>query len=445
MANENLGRRDFMKVGGIAAAGLTMISGESRAQALRPAAAREPARVWSPAWSNAVFPVEEKDRRWAKVRKLMARDGIDLIVCMPCTNSHDRGQADSRYLTQLGENADETTVAFPVEGEVTAWHSRAGVWPASNWVSSILSAQRGTGGATIAAWLRENPRFQSSTIAIAALDSTPLARVRAIEGEVNWGSVELLKSAFPKARFVSATPVLGEARWQKSDAEIDFVRKGVRVAEITAEAMHRSAREGTRERHVFAQMMFANADADGSFTPMFGWVSGPLGRTYHRIEQPTFRKLEQGDVIITEIEGRWGGYIAQIDRTVLVGSPSPDFKDAMNLVFEAFNRVTAKMAPGATIRELIEAGRVQGMNGRARTRLGLHGRGTGDDGPLVTGGTNDPRIFDIHLRENCAFVVKPSVTLDGADDYCRWGDSVVVTKGGGLRLGASSQELLVQG
>ena len=68
--------------------------------------------VWTPEWSNIVFTLEERDRRWKKVRDLMARDAIDLVVCLPCTNSHDRGQADARYLTQLGENSDETTVAL---------------------------------------------------------------------------------------------------------------------------------------------------------------------------------------------------------------------------------------------------------------------------------------------------------------------------------------------
>ena len=42
-----------------------------------------PDEKWDPGWSNAVFSLAERDRRWAKVRALMARDGIDLIVCMP--------------------------------------------------------------------------------------------------------------------------------------------------------------------------------------------------------------------------------------------------------------------------------------------------------------------------------------------------------------------------
>src|SRR5436853_558798 len=69
---------------------------------------------WSPEWSNAVFSLEERDRRWKKVRDIMRREGVDLIVCLPNSHSHDRAAADPRYLTQLGENSDETTVAFPI-------------------------------------------------------------------------------------------------------------------------------------------------------------------------------------------------------------------------------------------------------------------------------------------------------------------------------------------
>jgi len=401
--------------------------------------------AWSPAWSNAVFSLEERDRRWAKVRRLMARDGIDVILCFPCTNSHDRGQADARYLTQLGENSDETTVVFPIEGGVTAWHSRPGVWPSSNWFADIRATQRGTGGATAVAWINENPRFASGTIAIAGLDSNAFAHVRAAEGEVNWQSVEIVKRAFPKARIVSATGVLGEARWRKSAEEIEFLRKGTEVAEATLEAIHRHARPGVKERHVFAQMMFANADAGGSFTPMFGWASGPDGRAlHHRVEQPTFRTFGEGDVLLVEIEGRWGGYIAQIDQTAAIGSAKPELHDAMKLAFEAFDRVMDRLRPGVTVRELIAAARVTGMGGRLVTGLGGHGRGTGDDGPLLVARRQEQAdVLDIAIEEDCSFVIKPSASLDGSDDYARWGDTVVVTAAGAKRLGTRPQEMRI--
>ena len=400
-------------------------------------------KKWSEDWSNVVFSIKERSRRWSKVRRLMKRDGVDLIVCMPCTNSHDRGQADARYLTQLGENSDEVSVAFPVTGKVTAWQSRGGVWPSSNWLSDIRSAVRGAGGATITAWLTENRPYQKATIAIAGLDANNFIHCRTAEGEVNWQSVQILKENFPKARFVSATSILGEARWRKSAEEIEFLRKGVVVAERTLDAVRDHARSGVSERHVFGQMMLANADAGGSFTPMLGWATGPLGAAYHRLEQPSFRKFQKGDVFNMEVEGRWAGHIAQIDQTAYFGRPPEDLRDGIALSIEAFDRTVEAMKPGTTMAELVEAARVRGMRGRAHTALGMHGRGTGDDGPLVVADRPDEKgVLGMELEEGCCFAVKPSTVLDGAPDLCKWGDSVVVTKNGGQRLGTRDQELI---
>ena len=264
----------------------------ARRRAPAPAAGPQPTK-WTKDWSIPVFSMAERGRRWAKVRKLMARDGIDVIVCLPNANAYDRGGADARYLTQLGDNNEETTVAFPIEGEVGAWHARSGVWPASNWLAGTGAAQRGAGGTTIKGWLNENPKFKKGTIGITGLDATPLAHIRAAEGEVNWHSIEILKKSFPSAKFVSATNLLGEARWQKSKEEIAFIRKGTEVAEITLKALRAHARAGVSERHVFAQMLFANADSGASFQPMFGWKTGPVDNPYKRLTQPSFRSFEK--------------------------------------------------------------------------------------------------------------------------------------------------------
>src|ERR1700722_5094729 len=159
----------------------------------------ETQQIWSPEWSNAVFSIAERDRRWANVRRLMREAGIDAIVAPSCTNGHGRGSADHRYLTQLGDNSEELTVAFPLDGAVTAWHSRGGIWPSSNWFDDIRSTPRGTSGVALADWLRKRGGYASARIGIAGLRSTQLAHVRAREGEVNYTSVEVLKEAFPRA------------------------------------------------------------------------------------------------------------------------------------------------------------------------------------------------------------------------------------------------------
>jgi Xaa-Pro dipeptidase len=208
--------------------------------------------------------------------------------------------------------------------------------------------------------------------------------------------------------------------------------------------MHNHARAGVRERHVFAQMMFANADAGGSYTPMFGWATGPNGKTYHRVEQPSFRVFQPGDALLVEIEGRWGGYISQIDQTCQIATAPSEKADAMKLAFEAFDRVMAKLKPGVTVRELIAAARVTGLGGRVETGLGGHGRGTGDDGPLlVARRAEGDDVMDLVIEEDCSFVIKPSAALDGEGDYARWGDTVAVTKTGAKRLGTRPQEMRV--
>lgn len=398
-------------------------------------------KEWSLEWSCPVFSLAERERRWSKVRALMARDGIDVIVCLLCPSRHERGQQEARYLTQLGEKSEETTVVFPFEGEVTAWQTRAGPKPSSNWLTDIRATEYGMGARPVIARLKEMS-FDRGTIAIAGLTGGILARIRSPEGEANWQSVEMIKQAFPNAKVVSATGILGEARYQKSDEEIEFIRKGTEVAEKTRQAVIEHARDGVSERDVFAHMLYASANAGGSMPVMFGWISGPLGNTYTRLEQPSFRKLKTGDVLILEIEGCWAGHFGQIDEAFSIGPAHQDFKDGEKLAWESFNRALEALKPGVTVGELCEAAQLTGMNGRGVATLTMHGRGTGDDGPRVTPGRSlSPDVSALELKEGCSVILKPSVRVDGKPDYGRWGDSVVVRRQGSERLGTRYQEL----
>jgi Xaa-Pro aminopeptidase len=194
------------------------------------------------------------------------------------------------------------------------------------------------------------------------------------------------------------------------------------------------------ERHVFGAMMEAELRAGGSAFPMFGWSSGPLGNTYHRVEQPSFRIFEPGDVFTVEIEGRWAGYISQIDATIGIAQPSQELKDGHALAVECFWRAMDACKPGNTLADLVRAGRLTGMNGRAEARLIFHARGAGDDGPMVTEGSPAEGVI---LQPGVSFVLKPGTTVDGRIDYGRWGDAMVITEHGAERLGTRSTELPV--
>jgi Xaa-Pro aminopeptidase len=388
---------------------------------------------WSNEWTDVVFSLEERDRRWARVRALMDREGVDVVVCLPCSNNHNRGAASALYLTQMGENSDEVAVYFSAAGEATVYASVAGAGPKTSWMQDIRPLVGGAGAALIIERLRE-AGFRRGTIGITGLTGGLYAHCREAEGEANYGSVELIQKAFPEAEIVSATDVVGEARFQKSEEELDFLWKGAEICSRIHDAIARVARAGVTERQVFAEMMYTNAVYGGTFTPMFGWVTGRPGDMWHRVEQPTLRTLERGDMMLIEIDGRYGGYIAQIDSMFTMGPAGRQTKDAFELAVESFNRVVEHMKPGVTVAELVEVARVDGMGGRGFASLTMHGRGTGDDGPPLFPSAPQPGIMDLVLEENAVMCVKPSTTVGADRSAARFGDNVIVTPNGGVRM-----------
>ena len=67
----------------------------------------------------------------------------------------------------------------------------------------------------------------------------------------------------------------------------------------------------------------------------------------------------------------------------------------------------------------------------------------GDDGPIITPHANSPRQLAVAMRENMVFICKPSAISADGEYICQWGDTVVVTKSGGRRLGKRAHELAV--
>lgn len=386
---------------------------------------------WEEAWSNPVFSLAEKRLRYEKVRALMRRDGIDVICSLPWTSRHDISQADARYLTQLGENSDETTLAFGLE-EVTAWLSRGGAWPSSNWLSDIRAAPRGTGGHTIVEWLRETG-FSGTTLAIAGLTGGVFSHCNASEGEANWDSVNQIRRAFPLVKIVSGTALLGEARLQKTEEEIGFLRKSRKIAAQVIDTIVAHARPGVPEREVWGRMLYTYADLGGSFEPKFGWITGPAGATYHRLQQPTFRRFQDGDLLIAEVEGRWGGYTSRMDRLFGIGKLPADIQAATRACRDVFDRVIDMMKPGTTIRELLSVGTLQAA-GNPDVIISLAGCGTGDDGPVGTSLDATEEALAVTLVENSVLSVSCDAAVNGRVNLGRWGDTVVVRAEGAALL-----------
>ncbi|MFM2128629.1 MAG: hypothetical protein RL477_175 [Pseudomonadota bacterium] len=394
------------------------------------------------------FSLAERDRRWAAVRKLMRERGIDVIVVPNNTGHSTDFQANARYLTHVGGGGDADIAAvFPLEGEVTAVATSAAPrWPCvQDWTTDVREARRAYGRATVER-LKEL-KVDNACIGVSGLG----AGTRTPEGTMLHGFWTAMYDAFPKARYVDATPLIDEVRFVKSDEEVEVLRKSTQIIEKGVEAKIEHARIGAVDWEVWAAAMYAMMKHGSEIPVHQHWLSGK--NPVRTLTRPMFRKLERGDMIIDELEASWIGYRSQIVQPVFVAEADPVHKELIKIQREIFNTVIEALRPGITVRELSELTEKAGAKSIPKTgpaagavgNLTMHGRGAGDDGPIVTNHSRNARDLEAALKENMVFILKPSAEVgSGASKYiCTWGDTVVVTKSGGKRLGTFPHDLAV--
>jgi len=393
-----------------------------------------------------LFSLAERDRRWSALRKLMNEQEMDVIVT-PHNSGHSTDyQANSRWISQCGGGGDaDIAVVFPLEGEVTAIATSAKArWPTvQNWVTDVREARRNYGRVVVERLLELNPK----RIGIAGLGGG----TRTPEGTILHGTFLQIREACPQADIVDATDLLAELRYVKSEEEVAFLARSRDIIELGTEAEIAHAKPGVSDWTCWAEAMSAMLRAGSEMTVHFNWVSGPI--TTRTLTRPSHRILQRGDLILNELEASWGGYRAQSDVPVAVGQPDPTYIELMKVQKELWYDMLGRLKPGTTIGELqqrcasycTEIAPKTGPAAGATGLLNMHGRGAGDDGPIITGSAKDPKQLSIPLRERMVFILKPGVHTANDSHNTTWGDTVVVTPSGGQRLGTREHGIAIAG
>ena len=395
-----------------------------------------------------IFDLVERDRRWGRLRQLMAEQHIDCLIGFPNGGGHwDQFQAGLRYLTQIGGNTTEVAVVFPQSGQVTgivrgdnevAWWGRE-----SEWITDLRTSGR-TWAKPVIDRIKEL-KLDRSTIGVIGLSGSP----RSPEGLVPSGVIDALREQLGDATLVNASSVVDRARAVKSPAEVDFQRSACGLCEAAAKVMVETARPGVPEREVFGSMYKAIIVGGGEVPAMLHFGSGPEPPWPTRLV--TNRVLEPNDVINNEIEAKWSGYVAQVVQPMVLGQPPEWMHKCFDTSRTIFDELRGAIRPGVTFATIVdlyqqrvrEAGYVPGA-------ALMHGRGLGEDAPLVMGkGGVDPKLT---LEEGNVFILKPAVFPPQGDIVqsptgqvtelaVRTGDTVVVTKTGAERLGKRKLEI----
>lgn len=375
------------------------------------------------------YSLAERDRRWQRVRELAAQAGLDCIF-VPLGNGHD-----ARYLTEI----ETAAFVLPTDGRPPVMVTDKGSGNA--WIPGSLAANR--------AWPRPMTQalvdagMERGRIGVSGLKGGKLTHVRAPDGVLVHSAYDEVVRALPNATFVDATDVVGRARFAKGDEEITCLRRSATIAEAGIDELIEIARPGADQAVVYSRVMRRMLQLGSEYYP-WALYAGPIdGPEPGRMTRPPVgRKLESGWMITDEVSAVWGGMVSQEDQPIVLGPIPEAWKPSIELQREVFEAGLDRMRPGVLLGDFIDYingfGDARGM----KTFVTMHGRGYGDDGPLLTSRSTGGGMRDLAFEAGAAFVWKPyGRTADGSISF-NWGGDVVVTEHGGELLSSRPIELV---
>jgi Xaa-Pro aminopeptidase len=392
-----------------------------------------------PIWKDLPqLSLEERDRRWRKIRQKMALHGLDGLIIFSMRTMYHGGTTNLRYVTHLDSPG---YVVFPLQGEPIAF---TGVIHLGEYAPVYQN------------WIREvRPRPSPEAVVAAAKE---LGLERGKLGVVGFGSLNArivpdvvsyrgytgITEGLPNAKFSDASGILEEVRLVKSDEEITFLERSAELAYLMYQAMVESARPGNMECQVVAAMLHANIANGGEDDHILLDAGSPP--LLHGRYEPTTHKLAKGDVIIVEYHSRYAGYLIAVEHSVSLGEPSKEFREIHKVSEECFYKGIEKMRAGVLFGEVVEAFRSPAeAAGMAWVELGIHGHGlSSPEFPTtVFGGQNGiwpehgmARIPSVVLEENMCFGT--NIDLHNPrwrrDTGLMVGDTILVTKNGPRKM-----------
>ncbi|MFN2556000.1 MAG: M24 family metallopeptidase [Nitriliruptorales bacterium] len=273
------------------------------------------------------------------------------------------------------------------------------------------------------------------------LSRAGLATVGFEADHLSWDAGESLRG---KAREegIDARPASGQVealRAVKDEHELAAIRAACAITVATFEHVLGSLRPGANERAVAVALDRCMVDL-GAESPAFDTIvaSGPNSAIPHH--RPTTRELRPGDLLKLDFGARYGGYHADMSRTVALGDPGPELRAVYDLVRCAQAAGVAATLAGVAVGEVDRACREPiAAAGRGKQFLHPTGHGVGlaiHEWPTLAEGGR------ANLEPGMTVTVEPGVYLAGVGGV-RIEDTVVVTVTGPPDILTSSSHDLV--
>jgi Xaa-Pro dipeptidase len=282
------------------------------------------------------IPVEERQGRVEKARKLMAENQVDAMILEPGSSLF--------YFTGIRWGRTERIMAdiLPVKGEI--------VYVCPGFEEERLR-ELIIMGSDVRAW--EDHESPHKVVAGILKDQGAASAKVGIEESVRFFLFDGIRTQAPHLELVSADPVTISCRAYKSSAEIALMQ---RAMDITLEAFKKSVsllREGMSQEEFVANSRTAHKalGVSGEISCQFGASTAyPHGSKKEEY-------LKEGDVVLMDGSCTVDGYYSDISRTIVFGQPSQRQREVWNLEKEAQAAVFAAAQLGTPCGQVDAAAR----------------------------------------------------------------------------------------
>jgi Xaa-Pro dipeptidase len=236
-----------------------------------------------------------------------------------------------------------------------------------------------------------------------------------------------VKAGAPEADFPDAAEALSSLRLCKEQAEVEAMKRAVKVAQDALEATLPFIKIGMTEKEIASeltmQLLKHGSESELPFPPIVS--AGPNSANPHA--SPSDRKLQRGDLLVVDWGATVDGYISDLTRAFAVGEVDDECKKIHKIVQDANAAGRAAGKPGAPCAAVDKAARdVIEKSGYGKFFTHRTGHGIGMEGheePYMRGDNFQK------LEVGMAYTVEPGIYLPERNGV-RIEDNVVVTKDG---------------
>ncbi|HEY3541287.1 MAG TPA: M24 family metallopeptidase [Gaiellaceae bacterium] len=309
-------------------------------------------------------------RRYALARGLLADEGLDFLVVFGNSGVNRHNHANGFWLSQW-QDLHHCYLVVPHDGEATLLVGLVNHVPNAREVSDV----------PVIEWGGYEP---GKTIAALVHGRVGLVGVNATWSDgMPWRHYLDLQAA--GVELVDVTREYASLRRIKSAEEVERLRGAAELSDLAITTLVEVARPGVAETELVA-LVEESYRRRGGTTRITFLRSMPMDAPNGCLpaQNPSSRRLERGDVIITEFSASLGGYSGQVHRPVFVqAEPTAEWLALFDAARDAYEAITRGMTPGSTEGDVISNARVLGERGYAIYDDLIHGYGTDYGPPLV--------------------------------------------------------------